>query len=561
MPYIINKTDGTILTTLIDGTTDDTTDLTLIGKNYTGFGEQVNENFVRLLENFSGVSEPEKPLVGQLWFDTAEGRLKVYSSTGWRPAGGPIVTSLQPLNFASGDLWIDNNENQLWFFDGSDLILAGPIWKRTQGKTGFVAETLYDANNNAKPCLFQYVANSLIGIWSSNEFVPVPVLPGFERIYKGYTANSEVVTVLNTTVSNAQKLGGIDSNGFMKSTGTAYNSEKIFIQNDQGLTIGQNQIADIKVVNGTLTIENVLFNADISIRSNQTDAIYVDGQLARVGIFTPTPQETLDVNGNVRIRGDLVVERDSVVLEVSQLRVEDINIELGYTDASVADDLVIDGAGIIVKGTSDKTILFKKNQPTYDSATSPSTINYSTFNISENLNLADGKFFSVGGKRVLDGNTLSSWITSAPGITSIGPQVAFTVDNLYLNNNRISSTEVNQDIEVEPNGDGNVSLIGSPRIVGMQDPVDDQDATTKLWTEIYVKSQPITMTLVQNGLEGSLNTNIIDILNNIAPPILFVDGKKAYILLEDLDNSVTPLVVTRSYKTFHILNGAWAFLS
>ena len=154
MSYIINKSNGDILCTIIDGQVNSTTDLTLIGKNYTGFGESINENFVKLLENFSGVSEPDRPITGQLWYDTTSGRLMVYGRTGWKAAGGPIVTSQEPLNFSTGDLWIDDNENQMYFFDGSDLVLAGPIWKRTQGKTGFVAETLYDQNNNAKPVLY-----------------------------------------------------------------------------------------------------------------------------------------------------------------------------------------------------------------------------------------------------------------------------------------------------------------------------------------------------------------------------------------------------------------------
>ena len=40
MAYTINKTDGTILATVADGQIDElSTDLTLVGKNYSGFGE------------------------------------------------------------------------------------------------------------------------------------------------------------------------------------------------------------------------------------------------------------------------------------------------------------------------------------------------------------------------------------------------------------------------------------------------------------------------------------------------------------------------------------------
>ena len=79
MSYKLNKTDGTILTDLVDGTVDNTSsDLTLIGRNYSGFGEFLNENFIKLLENFSSADEPSNPIRGQLWYDTSENKLKIY---------------------------------------------------------------------------------------------------------------------------------------------------------------------------------------------------------------------------------------------------------------------------------------------------------------------------------------------------------------------------------------------------------------------------------------------------------------------------------------------------
>jgi hypothetical protein len=53
MPYILTKTNGTILTTVQDASTDNSTSLTFVGRNYSGYGQIVNENFVKLLENFS----------------------------------------------------------------------------------------------------------------------------------------------------------------------------------------------------------------------------------------------------------------------------------------------------------------------------------------------------------------------------------------------------------------------------------------------------------------------------------------------------------------------------
>lgn len=560
MAYIINKTNGDILTTLIDGQVDITTDLTLIGKNYTGYGEQINENFVKLLENFSGNSEPDKPITGQLWYDTTLGRLMVYTENRtWKAAGGPIVQSQSPLNFSTGDLWIDNNENQMYFFDGSDLLLAGPIWKRSQGKTGFVAETLLDRNLNPKPVLFLYVRDSLLGIFSTEEFQPNTVITGFSVIKKGFTANSNINFTFDTTVSNSSKLNDLTSSQFMRSDSSAVNSVKILVQNNSGLTIGANQTADFKINGTTAIIENVVNGGDITLKTNTLsgtfDAIYIDSSTNRVGIYTASPQQTMDINGTLRVRGDFIVEGDTVSVNVSNLTVEDRTIELNINSDSTANstDASANGAGIIIRATSDKTIL-------YNNATGAKS-----FDISENINLDAGKVFRIGGVEVLSGDTLSSAITSAPGITNIGPQINLTVDDLYFNDNRISNLINNQNIEIAPAGTGNVALIGGPRITGLSDPIDNQDASTKSYTEAFAKGAPLSLTLIENGLTGGINNNCILLLNDVANPVFFIPGKIAYIHIQNIDNSVVPAVINRSLKLFTINNTGsgnfWEFTS
>ena len=62
MSYTINKTDGEVLTTLLDGTINSDTGIKLIGRNYPTYGEIQNENFIKLLENFAGSTAPNQVL-------------------------------------------------------------------------------------------------------------------------------------------------------------------------------------------------------------------------------------------------------------------------------------------------------------------------------------------------------------------------------------------------------------------------------------------------------------------------------------------------------------------
>ena len=78
MAYTIVKSDGTVLTTIADGTINTTsTALGLPGRNYAGYGQSLDTNFVHQLENFADSSPPSNPIRGQLWFNTNTSTLLV----------------------------------------------------------------------------------------------------------------------------------------------------------------------------------------------------------------------------------------------------------------------------------------------------------------------------------------------------------------------------------------------------------------------------------------------------------------------------------------------------
>lgn len=83
MAYTIVKSDGTVLTTIADGTINTTsTSLGLPGRNYAGYGQSLDTNQVHILENFADSTPPANPLRGQLWFNTNNSTLYVCPTDG-----------------------------------------------------------------------------------------------------------------------------------------------------------------------------------------------------------------------------------------------------------------------------------------------------------------------------------------------------------------------------------------------------------------------------------------------------------------------------------------------
>ena len=173
MAYKINNTFGTLIVTLADGTIDtSTTDLTLIGKGYAGFGESLNENLVKLLENFNNTSAPSNKIQGQLWFDQTNKRLNVYDGTKFKPAGGPTNSTTAPANAVLGDFWFDTTNQQLYCYNGTAFTLVGPTTVAGSGQTVFTNDTVQD-NTGVNRVILKMIANdAVVGIVSNLAFTP-----------------------------------------------------------------------------------------------------------------------------------------------------------------------------------------------------------------------------------------------------------------------------------------------------------------------------------------------------------------------------------------------------
>ena len=314
MTYKINKTDGTLLAEIVDSSVDQvTTDLTLIGKNVAGYGEFFNENLVKLLENFANTSEPNSPITGQIWFDTATNRLKVYDGNGFRIGSGPIVQGTAPRNVVQGDMWIDSLENRLYFYtSANNRYEASKIWNDSQGKSGVEVVSLYDTNNSLQHVVYLWVSNMLLGIFSKSAtaFTPKAAIPGFtDTIKPGFTAGTLSGMKFNVRASSADTLA--DSQGvlknadaFMSRTDDNSSAGTLTIQNALPLILGANQNFEVAATSAALTITSNNSGQDYKIRVKNSggtkDAITVKSLTQRVGIFNDSPSYTLDVTGSFR---------------------------------------------------------------------------------------------------------------------------------------------------------------------------------------------------------------------------------------------------------------------
>ena len=478
MTYKINKTDGSLLTEIIDSAIDTTaTDLALIGKNVTGYGEYLNENFIKLLENFSSTSEPNNPVTGQIWFDVSENRLKVYDGNGFRIGSGPIVSATPPLNPIQGDFWIDSEENQLYFYDGVDRVLAGPIYKQSQGISGFQVESITDIDGNQRVILKLWAGgvNGLLGIFSKNaEFTPASLIPGFTGTVKpGFNVANVNGFKFHARATSADAL--IDSTGtlkpassFMFSDEDNFTSGSITINNSEPLTLGTGQENTFAVSPSLLQIRSdrtgqdfkITTRRDVSGTATYFDALTIKAATNRVGIFNNDPQATLEVDGDVIINGDLTVENITSV-NSTEISIDDINLVLG--DTASPTDTTANGGGIILKGTGDKTL-------TYSSS------NAGQWSSNQNFNIAAGKAYRINNVDVLSATTLASSVTTASGLTTIGTLELLTVDDVTINGSAIST---GGSLNLQLNPAGNVDLLNTSRIINLQDPVSDQDAATK----------------------------------------------------------------------------------
>jgi hypothetical protein len=204
MAYTINLTDGTVFATVNDGTVNTASSMTLVGKNYAGYGEFLDENFIHLLENGSNTTAPVAPLTGQLWWDKTNNLLKVYNGSIFKTISAATASATQPSSNVTGDLWYDTTNQQVKVYTGSSFIVVGPAFTSTEGTAGAIPETVND--NTATPHYVTglYVAGTRVGLVSKDATftAAAPTSTLFPTVFKGITMSNSADTVLAGNIRN-----------------------------------------------------------------------------------------------------------------------------------------------------------------------------------------------------------------------------------------------------------------------------------------------------------------------------------------------------------------------
>ena len=315
MAYTINKTSGAVLSTVSDGTVDTTTDLTLIGKNYAGYGEFLNENLIKLLENFANATAPSAPVAGQMWWDTAGSLLKVYNGTSFKTVSSSTASASTPSSSVTGDLWWDTTNGQLKVYNGSAFTTIGPAFTSGSGTSGAIVDTVTDSGSVDHVVVKMYANNTVVStITKDTTFTPQSAISGFATISPGMQISTSVSGAkLHGTATDADKLGGSVASAYLRVDQSDSTSGVFSILNDTGLVVGVDSDLTVGVSGSDVSITNATSDGDILFKVNDggvvSTALTVDGATNRV-LVAGDPTTSLGIASKAYVDAQLSASGD-----------------------------------------------------------------------------------------------------------------------------------------------------------------------------------------------------------------------------------------------------------
>jgi hypothetical protein len=380
MAYTINKFNGEQLIVLEDGTIDTSTSLGLVGRNYVGYGETQNENFVFLLENFSNDAPPSRPLQGQIWYNNTNNLVYVYDGAKWAIVGAAVLSDTAPLEPTAGALWLRTPVNTLNVWTGTAWAFIGPEAVPGFGITRARSTTVEDSNGDDRPVIFLEINGLPIALCSSVAFTVNPSTP------LDYF-NNQILVGINMAV-NAKLNGSV--------TGSAGSADR--------LTTGR-------------FINNVSFDgqSNITIKASTTNRL-TKGDFITGGNFDGSEPVTWSVDAtSANVIGKIVVR----------------NSEGGFSASTITANVVGNLTGNVTSTGTSRFNVVEANQFIGATLTgnafsasqleTPRKINDVNFDATSDITI-------TAAAGTLTGNTLNSTVTTS-SLTSVGTLVNLNISN------------------------------------------------------------------------------------------------------------------------------------
>jgi hypothetical protein len=277
MAYNITLTNGSTLITggLADGIIDNTnTSLTLVGKNYPGYGVFLNQNMVRIVENFSNSAAPTAPLPGQLWWNSATRYLTVNTATtkgtasaAWKTIATMTYSASYTATPIAGEQWFDTTNGQLKVWTGLAWTVIGPAATTATGNSGAVPDTIAGSSPAGTYVVLKFfIDNVLVGIWSKENTFST-LVSGFSTINRGLNLSTALNQAFygNADVANNLYVSGIAVPGssFLRNDTSGTVNGSLALTNDSGITFGAANDFVGSVSSGVVTLRNQTNNKDL----------------------------------------------------------------------------------------------------------------------------------------------------------------------------------------------------------------------------------------------------------------------------------------------------------
>lgn len=325
MPYTVRFTDEINKGSLIveDRTINTDTSLQLPGKQSTGYGQAVAENFLHLLENFASNTPPSNPVEGQTWYDNTVGvdQLKVYDGTNWVASGGLKRGDATPdiANSVKGDLWVDTDNQQLYLNNGASWILVGPEF--SQGlATGARAEQILGTDDQLYTILRIDVDNQPAVILSAVGFTPKATIRGFTSLLPGFNLSSvnfsNGAMKYNGVAAAAEALiisgetNPVSASNFLRSNAPTTANNVIRVKTNEGVQVGANGQLGLEASGSAGVIKSNFNGASLDLKvkndSGFSTAIRIKSDTS-VGINKENPETSLDINGVAQVSEQVVI--------------------------------------------------------------------------------------------------------------------------------------------------------------------------------------------------------------------------------------------------------------